>query len=481
MKHDHAWKATEVAGISAALLKWYDANRRCLPWRGDSLPYLVRVHERDAGYNAPNVVTPYATWVSEIMCQQTRVDTVVTYYTKWMDTFPTIQSLANADPDQVNAVWAGLGYYRRARMLHQGAQFVMEKFNGDMPRDVDSLKTIPGIGPYTAGAIASVAFGQVEPLVDGNVIRVVSRLRAISGDPNHKPLTKHCWESGTKLIDAARPGDFNQALMELGATVCSIQTPSCASCPVRDFCHALAQTKNEDSSKQSTVADCSICDLTRLDEWGVVGGAVTRFPLKTRKKAPRDEVVNVAVVYHQPGETVDSRRFLMFKRAQAGLLAGQWEFLTFQVEESDTIPDYSSRMVWAKADISNALNVPPDQLEALIVHRQDLGELVHVFSHVKHHMGVEEVQVALPDGASVPVESSTMRWMTCDDMAEVGITTGMKKVLALVTKEASKVRARNERGAASARKVRAKTQPDYTKPITSFFHLAAKPSCNDPK
>ncbi|RHY98958.1 hypothetical protein DYB37_010269 [Aphanomyces astaci] len=259
MKHDHAWKATEVAAISAALLKWYDANRRCLPWRGDSLPYLVRVHERDAGYNAPNVVTPYATWVSEIMCQQTRVDTVVTYYTKWMDTFPTIQSLANADPDQVNAVWAGLGcvlhehglnldidppcrYYRRARMLHQGAQFVMEKFNGDMPRDVDSLKTIPGIGPYTAGRL---------------------------------------------------------------------------------------------------------------------------------------------------------------------------------VEESDTIPDYSSRMVWAKADISNALNVLPDQLEALIVHRQDLGELVHVFSHVKHHMGVEEVQVALPDGASVPVESSTMRWMTCDDMAEV--------------------------------------------------------------
>ncbi|RHY27527.1 hypothetical protein DYB32_007214 [Aphanomyces invadans] len=110
MKHNHAWKATEVAGISSALLKWYDTQRRCLPWRGDSTPYLVRVNERDTDYCAPNVVTPYGTWVSEIMCQQTRVDTVVAYYTKWMDTFPTVQSLAAADPDQVNAVWAGLGY-----------------------------------------------------------------------------------------------------------------------------------------------------------------------------------------------------------------------------------------------------------------------------------------------------------------------------------------------------------------------------------
>ncbi|ETV96522.1 A/G-specific adenine glycosylase, variant 1 [Aphanomyces invadans] len=477
MKHNHAWKATEVAGISSALLKWYDTQRRCLPWRGDSTPYLVRVNERDTDYCAPNVVTPYGTWVSEIMCQQTRVDTVVAYYTKWMDTFPTVQSLAAADPDQVNAVWAGLGYYRRARMLHQGAQFVMDKFNGNMPHDIETLKTIPGIGPYTAGAIASVAFNQAEPLVDGNVIRVISRLRAIGGDPNHKPLIKFCWESGKRLIDPSRPGDFNQALMELGATVCSIQTPACATCPVQSFCHAYAQFKEDGSTSPNNAplqVECAVCDLTRLEEWGVdAPAAVTKFPLKTRKKAPRSEVISVAVVYRQPGDTMESRQYLMAKRSDRGLLAGQWEFLTSKAtHDSDNVSDYAMRRTWANDGIATALSIRPETLEGLIVRRCDRGELVHVFSHVKHHMGVEEVEVDWP-GVTKQLESPMVRWMSCQDMAEVGITTGMKKVLNLVVKADSKARAVT-RHAASSRHVKPKVVDNETRPITAFFQFAAK-------
>ncbi|KAG9405704.1 hypothetical protein AC1031_003619 [Aphanomyces cochlioides] len=474
MKHDHAWKRSDLSRIPAALLTWYDLNRRCLPWRGDSPPFLVPIHSREPGYVASNTVSPYATWVSEIMCQQTRVDTVVQYFTKWMEVFPTIETLANADPDQVNSVWAGLGYYRRARMLHQGAKYVMEKFNGEMPSDVESLKSIPGIGPYTAGAIASVAFQQVEPLVDGNVIRVFSRLRAIGGDPNHKPLLKHCWDSGKELIDENRPGDFNQALMELGATVCSIQTPSCESCPVKDFCLAYAQV---DSKKKSLTSaneiECSLCDLSRLDEWGIPGGPVTQYPLKTRKKAPRNEVLNVVVLYQQNSDDIEDRKYLMMKRAEGGLLAGQWEFPSLKVcDDEESIPVYKERKPITNDQLASVLSTKADKLDALIVHRRDQGELVHIFSHVKHHMGIEEVQVNWPDGRLLG-DDSVARWMTCDDMKQVGITTGMKKVLQLVTKVEPKGRSKN----ASSRSVKAKVAASNTKPITSFFQFAAK----DPK
>ncbi|CAK4652266.1 unnamed protein product [Aphanomyces euteiches] len=316
----------------------------------------------------------------------------------------------------------------------------MEKFNGEMPSDVESLKSIPGIGPYTAGAIASVAFQQVEPLVDGNVIRVFSRLRAIGGDPNHKPLLKHCWDSGKQLIDENRPGDFNQALMELGATVCSIQTPSCESCPVKDFCLAYAQVDSKKISVPSAdEIECSLCDLSRLDEWGIPGGPVTQYPLKTRKKAPRNEVLNVVVLYQQ----------------------------------NKAIPAYTERKPITNDQLASVLCTKADKLDALIVHRRDQGELVHVFSHVKHHMGIEEVQVNWPDGKLLG-DDSVARWMTSDDMKQVGITTGMKKVLQLVTKVEPKGRSKN----ASSRSVKAKVAAaSNTKPITSFFQFAAK----DPK
>ena len=178
-------------------------------------------------------MTPYGTWVSEIMLQQTRVEAVVDYWTRWMAKFPTVASLAAASEDEVVASWAGLGFYRRARNLLRGAQTVVSKFGGVVPSTVPQLLELEGVGEYTAGAIASIAYGQPVPLVDGNVVRVFSRLRAAAHDAKSPALAKACWAAAKGLVDPSRPGDFNQALMELGATICTPQSPLCGVCPLR--------------------------------------------------------------------------------------------------------------------------------------------------------------------------------------------------------------------------------------------------------
>ncbi|EQC25083.1 hypothetical protein SDRG_17036 [Saprolegnia diclina VS20] len=463
MRHDHGWKSTEVKAIRAALLAWYDKRRRCLPWRGDSPPFLSVLEDRAPGYVASVPVSPYGTWVSEIMCQQTRVETVVDYYVRWMDKFPTVHALAAAEPDQVNAAWAGLGYYRRARMLHDGAKFVVETYNGEMPNDIERLKAIPGIGPYTAGAIASVAFNVPAPLVDGNVIRVVARLRAIGADPKHKPLLDHCWESGQTLLDADRPGDFNQALMELGARLCSIQNPSCESCPVQAQCHAYAESQVPKKTAKATDIECSMCDMTRLDEWGLPGGEVTQYPLKTRKKAPRNEALNILVLTTEfaDGEIA----YLMTKRPEGGLLAGQWEFPAVKMADDDVIPAYKARQNVSNDQLCELFGLTT--MKAIVPYlesRADKGDLVHIFSHVKHHMGVEHVQLT-PNEALATLFPPAYAWMTPAKLAEAGVTTGMKKVMQLLnpTKAAKKTKAPRQ---PTSRKVKCKVESG---PITSFF------------
>lgn len=208
------------AAIVQNLLGWYDDNKRDLPWR----------RTRD----------PYAIWVSEVMLQQTQVATVKGYYARWMERFPTIASLAQADEHDVLAQWQGLGYYRRARTLRAGACAVLERHAGTLPSSVDELLALPGIGAYSAGAIGSIAFGLRTPLVDGNVVRVLCRLDAERGDPTRGPLKKRLWRRADELVPEARPGDFNQALMELGATVCTPKAPRCGQCPLRPACRARA-------------------------------------------------------------------------------------------------------------------------------------------------------------------------------------------------------------------------------------------------
>ena len=209
-----------TAPLSPALLEWYDEVRRDLPFR----------RTRD----------PYAIWVSEVMLQQTQVATVLSYFTRWMQRFPNVKALASASEDEVLHAWQGLGYYSRARSLRRAAQAVVERFDGSLPGTVEELRSLPGIGPYSAGAIASIAFGERTPVVDGNVVRVLSRLFALRGDPNKAAQRKLIWERAAELVPSERPGDFNQALMELGATVCTPQNPRCALCPLRRHCRGLA-------------------------------------------------------------------------------------------------------------------------------------------------------------------------------------------------------------------------------------------------
>jgi A/G-specific adenine glycosylase len=197
------------------LLRWYDCHRRDLPWRKTSDPYRI--------------------WLSEIMLQQTRVAAVLDHYRIFIERFPSIEALAAASGDAVLAAWSGLGYYRRARMLHKCAQEIVERHDGCFPRDADALRALPGIGRYTAAAVASIAFAAPTAVADGNVERVLRRLKGIN------LTTVETWHHAEALLDESRPGDFNQAMMELGATVCVTRKPHCRSCPVHKWCRTQGE------------------------------------------------------------------------------------------------------------------------------------------------------------------------------------------------------------------------------------------------
>ncbi|XP_057213330.1 adenine DNA glycosylase [Triplophysa rosa] len=231
----------EISAYRSHLLQWYDQNKRELPWR------TVAMTEPDVN------IRTYAVWVSEIMLQQTQVATVIDYYDKWMKRWPTVENLAAATLEEVNQMWAGLGYYSRGRRLHEGAKKVVSDLNGQMPRCTEGLlKLLPGVGRYTAGAIGSIALGQVTGAVDGNVIRVLCRVRAIGADSTGPVVTEALWKIANTIVDTERPGDFNQAMMELGARVCTPKSPLCSQCPIQTHCHAFRKVsiKQEQDSKR---------------------------------------------------------------------------------------------------------------------------------------------------------------------------------------------------------------------------------------
>ena len=239
----------EIRALRRSLGAWFAANRRPLPWRGSP--------------------TPYEVWVSEVMLQQTRVDVVEAYYSRWMARLPTIEALASAAEDDVLGLWQGLGYYSRARRLLAGARFVVREKAGLLPSDPLELLEVPGIGPYSAGAIASIAHQKRAPLVDGNVVRVLSRVFGLAGDPAKAPLKTELWRRAEALVPHERPGDFNQALMELGALVCTPKSPSCLVCPWRGRCVAFQ------------------------------AGEATRYPEKPKRRAPTAITGLVLIVRHR--------------------------------------------------------------------------------------------------------------------------------------------------------------------------------------
>lgn len=255
------------------LLKWYDREKRDLPWR--------------------QTQDPYAVWVSEIMLQQTRAETVRAYWTRFLQAFPTVQALARAEEETVLKLWEGLGYYSRARNLHWCAQAVCERFAGRFPEDVAGLRSLPGIGAYTAGAVASIAFGVRTAAVDGNVERVVARLRGIREDVGTPSVRRALLAEAEALVPAARPGDFNQAMMELGARIC-LPAPRCELCPIRAHCDAFD-----------------------------AGDAVS-LPVRQRKAPPRAVPMGMALVFH--GDRV------LLRRREEALLRGLWCFPGYEGE-----------------------------------------------------------------------------------------------------------------------------------------------------
>ncbi len=254
--------------VSEALLKWYDRNARDLPWRG--------IHD------------PYRTWVSEAMLQQTRVETVIPYYERFLARFPTLRDLASAEEEDVLRQWEGLGYYSRARNLWLGARQVMADFGGVLPSGPSALRAIRGIGPYTAGAVASIAFDVPVPAVDGNVIRVLSRLYGIREDPTLPEVRRRVEALAAALVPDERPGDHNQALMDLGASLCAPGTPDCASCPLRRFCDAFQR------------------------------GDAADLPMLPPAKKPKELLYDLLIVFSPDG--------VLMRRRTESLLKGLWCF-----------------------------------------------------------------------------------------------------------------------------------------------------------
>lgn len=310
---------TDPSTLRTSLLDWYDGAARDLPWRRDPTPYKVLL--------------------SEMMLQQTRVDTALPYFHRFLARWPTLSDLAAASEQQVVEQWAGLGYYRRARFLHRAA--VAATSLGGLPSDVAGLRALPGIGPYTAGAIASISFGVATPLVDGNVERVLSRVDNRGADPRSKTGRAALWERAAALVDPARPGDLNQGLMELGALVCTPKKPRCPDCPWETFCAGKHRA--------------------------------TQLP----KKAPRKKPVPIREV---AAVVRSGDRWLLGRRPPGGMLAGLWEPLRVAPMDKEGTLRAAERAVQEATGLEG---------EAI----GHVGVIVHVFSHRRLTLDLVEVRV----------------------------------------------------------------------------------------
>jgi A/G-specific adenine glycosylase len=328
------------------LLDWYAHNARELPWRSDT--------------------SPYRTWVSEIMLQQTQVETVLPYFSRWMERFPDIHSLAESDEQEVLAVWEGLGYYSRARNLHRAAQQVCADHQGQLPETADALEKLPGIGPYTAGAIASIAFGQDVPAVDGNIRRVLARLFDVR-EPARSPRGEGQLRALAQAhLPRGRAGEYNQALMDLGALICKPKNPHCELCPIAESCLAR--------------------------QLGVQEARPVKLP---KKKTPHLTVT--AAVIQRDG------RVLIAQRPSEGLLGGMWEFPGGTLEDGDV--DLAACL---QREIREELGV-----------EIEVGEPFGIYDHAYTHFKItlHAYLCALLEGEHPqPVENQAITWVSLADL-----------------------------------------------------------------
>ncbi len=332
--------------FSRLLLAWYAKNARSLPWRGHP--------------------DPYAVWVSEIMLQQTRVDTVIPYFQRWLAAFPSVAVLASASEHQVLSAWEGLGYYSRARNLFKAAQKVVEKFDGHIPSTAAELASLPGIGRYTAAAISSIAFGSNEAVVDGNVKRVLARVFLVQAAINSPEGEKTLWTLAEDLLPFGHAGDYNQAVMDLGATICTPKNPACPNCPLTIICQAYQH------------------------------GFQTKLPVKLEKKVIPHLTVCAAVIRCED-------RVLIARRPSRGLLGGMWEFPGGKVEKGEMLQSALLREI-------------DEELRIKIEIGGLIGEYHHAYTHFR--VTLHAWECALESGEPYPVEASEIRWVKLDELSD---------------------------------------------------------------
>ena len=338
IKAPDQWPAARVQAYQQELLTWFDANRRDLPWRKNRTAYRV--------------------WISELMLQQTRVDQVIPYYHRFMKRFPSLKALAESSIDDVLKAWEGLGYYSRARNLHKTAGLVHREYKGRFPRTVEGLKELPGIGDYSAAAIASLAFNVDAAVVDGNVIRVLARLQAWDKDSQNVQSKKKFVQWSAALLRHGEAGAYNEATMELGATVCTPKNPNCKACPVAKFC------------------------LGKKDP--------SLYPVK-KKKAPVPTVrVGAAAIRNGRGQ------YLIAQRKPTGLLGGLWEFPGGKVEEGESLQACARREIQEELGIGIKVGE-----KRIVVH--------HTYSHFKLEMHVYNAVVE--KGRPRCIDCAAFRWV----------------------------------------------------------------------
>lgn len=338
-------------------MRWFRANARDLPWR--------------------RTKDPYAVWVSEIMLQQTQVATVIPYYQRFMKRFPTVESLARARQDTVLKLWEGLGYYSRGRNLHKAAKVIVSEYGGRLPDTVEELQKIPGIGRYTAGAIASIAFDIPAPILDGNVIRVLCRLFCIEGNPKTPAITNQLWELAEILVHTKHPGDFNQGMMELGATVCTPQNPTCARCPLQKQCCAMKT------------------------------GRQAELPVK-QKQAPLPHYTIVVGIVFRDG------KILIDKRKQNALLGGLWEFPGGKKKKDETFKQAVAREVLEETGIEIEVG-------------RKLMIVKHTYSHFK--ITLHAYLCEYKNGTAKPLACDAVKWVTVKNLTKYAFPAANVKII----------------------------------------------------
>ncbi len=339
------WPDFVVAALRANLLTWYRQAGRQLPWR--------------------NIDNPYAIWVSEMMLQQTQVKTVLPYYERWLTQFPTVEALAAAELQTVLKAWEGLGYYARARNVYRAAQCLVRDYNGQIPQDFDQITALPGIGRTTAGGILSSAYNLPYAILDGNVKRVLARLVALPVPPAKAMNT--LWDLSERLLDPKNPRDFNQAIMDLGATLCTRRQPDCPRCPWQQHCRAYNLNVQ------------------------------TEIPM-TESKAPiPHKHIGVAVIWNDQGQV------LIDRRKQEGLLGGLWEFPGGKIEPGETVEDCVRREIQEELGITIAVG-------------DLLCTVTHTYSHFKVTLNVHHCTHL--SGEPQPIECDEVRWVSLDQIEE---------------------------------------------------------------